>query len=260
MKILLLIFLIIISFVNPAQSQVMKVSCQEDDNSPYQIGQGQFIDWRKPGITLELLKMTFAKLHIDVQFDRVPWQRGLIELRNGNIDALIDASYSEDRLQNGVYPTTKDGKVDSSKKTCSLAYVLYAHKNTIIQWDGTKFTNWNDYIGAPRGFSIVNDLKKLGIKVQEVDSTFQLMEMLLKDRFKVIATLEFPGDMYLEKFTNKGDDIVKINPPLVIKDYYLMISHQFFKKNPKISEDIWNTLAEIRESKEFSEIIIKYFE
>ena len=82
-------------------------------------------------------------------------------------------------------------------------------------------------IGAQLGFSIVDDLKKLGAPVKESRPTKQLMEMLMFERIIGLATFEFVGDAYLRKFPDMFQKIVKVDPPLKRKAYYLMLSHPF---------------------------------
>ena len=43
--------------------------------------------------------------------------------------------------------------------------------------------------------------------------------------------------------------IVRIEPPLKTKPYYLMLSREFKAANPELAEQIWNAIGELREEK-----------
>ncbi|MBF0227110.1 MAG: hypothetical protein HQK76_16825 [Desulfobacterales bacterium] len=98
----------------------------------------------------------------------------------------------------------------------TIAYVLYKLKGSPLQWDETTKTlsGIKQNIGAPRGYSIVDDLKKWNIPVEESPSTYNDFQKLLKDRLDGVAALELAGDFYLKK-DSKFNDIEKVSPPLL---------------------------------------------
>ena len=82
--------------------------------------------------------------------------------------------------------------------------------------------------------------------------------MLLNKRVHAVAAQTVTGDFLLQSQENKfGKSIVKDPIPLVKKPYYLMISKSFQKKHPKLTEQIWNKIKEIRE-KNLEKLILKY--
>ncbi|MCP4346774.1 MAG: transporter substrate-binding domain-containing protein [Desulfobacterales bacterium] len=247
-------------FADDVRSESLKVKFvyQYSGNYPFQTGEGT-IDWKKPGIAVELLLLLGKKLDIDIEFSRVPWKRGLHELKKGQKDGLFNASFKKKRLEYGVYPM-KDGVADQNRKSYSNSYVLYKIKGSPVQWNGKAFSNLNGPIVATRGFSILDDLIKMGIKVRETNSTLVSLRILSRGRVKGIAALELAGDYLLDKNKEDFSNIEKVLPPIKTKPYYLMLSHQFIKKNPKIAEEIWNTVRDVRESEEFKQVTGKYFQ
>ncbi len=233
---------------------------EDKHNFPFYMDKGTEINWKKPGVSIEMLKLVESKLNITVQFARQPWKRCKIELQNGRVDGIFNASFKPERIKIGVYPT-KNGKVDPSRRITTITYVLYTLKDSLLRWDAKnkKIYNVTGNIGAPYGYSIADDLIKWGIPVEESSTTYTDFQKLIRDRVDGVAALELAGDFYLKKYPDRFKDIKKISPPLVTKPYYLMLSHQFVKKYPQLSEKIWNALAEIR-VKEFNKIIQKYFQ
>jgi len=237
----------------------IKFAYQYSSNYPFQTGEGNEIDWEKPGIAVELLMLAGEKMNIDIEFIRLPWKRGLHELKFGRIDGLFNASFKTERLEFGVYPM-KEGVVDQHRRSYTNSYVLYKVKGTPIQWDGKTFHNLTRSIGATRGFSIVDDLIKQGIRVEEANSTSQNFERLINGRIDGVAALELDADYIVETYKDKFSNIEKAQPPLVTKPYYLLLSHQFVKMYPELAEEIWNTIAVVRESEEFKQRTQKYFQ
>lgn len=237
----------------------VKFAYQYSSNYPFQTGDG-VIDWEKPGIAVELFILVDKKLdNVDIEFIRLPWNRGLHELKFGRIDGLFSASFKTERLEFGVYPM-KDEAVDESRRNYSNSYSLYKLRSSPVQWDGETFHHLTRAIGATRGFSIVDDLKKQKIRVEEANNTLQNFERLLGGRIDGVAALELDADYILETHTEKFSHIEKVEPPIITKPYYLMLSHQFVKKHPELAEKIWNTIAVVRESEEFKQRTQKYFQ
>jgi polar amino acid transport system substrate-binding protein len=72
-----------------------------------------------------------------------------------------------------------------------------------------------------------------------------------------VATLEKVGDYYAQQ--SPGRTIVKTGPPLARKEYYLLVSHQFFQKHPELVSRIWRALAAIRDEDQDA-ILVKYLD
>jgi polar amino acid transport system substrate-binding protein len=160
----------------------------------------------------------------------------------------------------GAYPM-KNGEIDSSRRITTISYFLYKNKSTPIQWDddSKKILHLKGKVCAPLGYSIVNNLKNWGIPVIEKTRCYDCFALVsLKNPLvSCVATLEFDGDSYLHMDDNRIKNIEKVNPPLIRKPYYLMLSHQFVRIHPALAEKIWDTIAIIREN-EFNKIMEKY--
>ncbi len=250
-------FFTLLAFDAYARPEQMLLAYQNTTNYPFQTGHGDVINMQKPGIAVELIMLAASKLDLKVKLMRVPWKRGLHMLQHGKIDGLFNASFKPERLQYGLYPL-KDGRIDPSRKSYSNTYVLYKHKGSPVTWNGKILFNLEQPIGAPLGFSIIGDLEKMGIKVEETVSTKTNFSKLARGRIDGVAALESAGDFLLALYHAEFSNIVKLHPPLKSKPYYLMLSHQFVKKNQKFSEKLWDTIAITRDSTEFKKCSLKY--
>ncbi len=252
--IMLLLLLSNLYAVNPS---ILTIVCEDQEDFPYVLGQGSTVLKDNPGAVVEALRILEKQMGIKLNIVRVPWRRALeMELKNGHADALFHASYRKDREEFGVYPM-KAGVVDENRKLFATTYSFYRIKDSGIEWDGKELKNFNGLIDAPRGYSIVQDLKSMSYKVDESVSTQNGFQKLLADRVQLVAALEFTGDYFLENNPDWAKRIEKIEKPIVVKAYYLMFSHKFYKENKAFAELIWDNLAKIRDT-EFDKLMLKY--
>jgi len=132
-------------------------------------------------------------------------------------------------------------------------YSLYRLKGSSVAWDGKNFINVNGIIGAQTSFSIVDKLKKdFGLTVDDsVKSVDENFNKLLKKRIVGAVLQTSAADFVLENSPKFKDKIEKVEPPVEYKAYYIMLSYDFIKKYPDIAKKFWQTIQEVRESKEF---------
>ena len=256
-KILLSLFILAISLT--AQAEItFTVAYENKVQFPYYMGETAKVLAEKPGAAVELVKLIESKVPgLKVELKRYPWKRCLSELEQGNASGAFNASYKEKRLKFGAYPL-KSGSVDTDRRLTTIAYHFYKKKGSEFSWNGKAASGATMSIGAPRGYSIVSDLKKLGLKVTEANSTKANLKKLIAGRVSAVALQEVTGDYFL-KDNAQFNDLEKVQPPLKTKPYYLMISNQFKAKHPKIAEQIWNAVAELREDK-LQKLTEKYFQ
>ena len=240
-----------------AQAPVLTLACEDKTDYPNVLGSGTEIDARHPGACIEFVTQLGNSLGLKVTLRRLPWRRALeLELRNGTIDGLFPVSYRKDREPFGVWPQ-KDGKADDTRSMFASSYFFYKLKASPLQWDGKVLANLRGSIGASRGYSIVEDLKQMGCDVQESDDMQKDLKRLAQGRLEAIAGLEAAQDFLLENSPELGKDIVKLQPPISTKAYFLVLSHAFVARNPDLAQRIWDKCRELRE-KELPKILKKY--
>jgi len=226
-------------------------------NPPFYLGK-RAIDWNKPGITLELLKRLEKKLNIIINFNRIPWARGIAMVKNNSADGIFHASFSKERLKTGVYPMNK-GEPDITRQLMTQSYYLYKRKESTLSWDGKSFGHLRGSLGAILGYSVVSDLKKMNIKVEEVSTQLSNLRKLVVGRIEGVAGLGAMNDIIIKTHPDEFREIVKVPLPIKTKSFYLMLSHKFVSENSELAEAIWNEIRNIRETGEYGEIAKKYF-
>ena len=243
------------SFLAHAETE-FTVAFEDKAQFPYYMGDTSTVLADKPGATVELIKRLESKIPgLKVVFERCPVKRCLNDLETGAIDALFNLSFKKSRLTMGAYPW-KDGSVDTDRKLTTINYSFYKKKGTDFAWDGKNVSGTVKKVGAPAGYSIVGDLKKMGLSVSEASSTERNMKKLIAGRVSAVALQDTKGDIIIK--TPEFSSIEKVKTPIKAKPYYLVLSNQFKDKNTAMAEKIWNALAELRE-KEFDKITEKYY-
>ncbi|MBU3915967.1 transporter substrate-binding domain-containing protein [bacterium] len=254
---LLISFFLIVA--NQLYALDLTIACENKADFPSITGNSDEVLKEKPGMSVEAVRLLEKKLNIKITIERLPWKRCLYELEQGKVDGVFTASFKEERKQFGRFPE-KNGQVDVSRRFTSASYALYRLKGTAVSFDGTDFHNITGNVGAPSGYSIVDDLKKKGLSIDEGPSTEKDLMKLVAGRLQGVAALEMTGDFYLSTRKELGQKIEKVLPLIVMKPYYFMLSHQLYKRDPQLAEKIFDTLAEIREDPDFKKGLEKYLE
>lgn len=230
---------------------------QDVDNFPYEVGENETVNAQTPGLSIELLQLVAQRLQIFFEFKRLPWKRCFIELQKGTVDGVFSASFKPERLAFGAYPMQADA-VDASRRIYTMSYMLYVPTGSALRWDGNAFAPPPKKIAVIRGYSVIDDLSKMGIPVEEVKNSYVALKWLNSGMFDAAALLELSGDAALAAHTDELSRIEKLPIPLITRDYYLMLSRQRIEQSPKLAEDIWNAMKVVRESEEFQRIVQQY--
>ncbi len=209
-------------------------------------------------ILFQILEKSFP--NVVFEYRPVPWKRCFNEMKEGVSDGCFSASYNEERNEFGVYPKT-DNVLDETKRLYSLSYNLYIHKDylSVVSNEGLKINGLPEkaQISAPSGWSIEKDLKEQGYSLDMSSSDIETnFKKVSNKRIFGFAVLSAIGDEFLK--TSKIKDVASLAKPLVSKNYYLMFSHQFVKKNSELAKNIWKKIEEIRESTEFKKLSKEY--
>ncbi|MDY0164618.1 transporter substrate-binding domain-containing protein [Desulfobotulus sp.] len=245
-----------------ANAVEMTIAYENKEQPPYYMGNSDEVISPRPGVSVEMVKMLEERIPgLSIRLVRYPWRRCTVSLGENLVDGIFNASYSKERLVIGWYPTkdhSHDGLEDTDRRIATITYSLYTLKDSKLGWDGKIFSGVHGNIGAPLGYSVVNDLRKLNVPVEEAPSTVNNLDKLLMGRVAAVALQDVTADKIIRN-NSKYADIVKVNPPFLSKHYYLMLSHNFVKANPDLAQKIWDELKDIRNTS-FDKIAENYSE
>jgi polar amino acid transport system substrate-binding protein len=258
LSLVFLVAILILCLAKPIPAETsFHIVYADKENPPRIMGNGSSIDWLKPGITPELLKMVEDRVGVQFKFSRAPWKRCLHMLKQGLADATFHASYKPARAEYGVYPT-QGNALDSTRAIYKNSYVLYVLKESNILWDGKTITNATRPIGAQLSFAIADDLRQMGYRVEEERNVTLNLDKLVAGRISAYAEIESIVDNTIAANKKKYEMIKKLYPPIREKVYYLLISKAFAKEHPKITEAIWDSIRDVQQTDDYKKIIEKY--
>lgn len=210
---------------------------------PYKLGDAT-LPATRPGVAVELLQRAAANCDISMRIKLLPGARMLKELESGDLDAAGMLSYTAERAAYAAYPL-QNGKPNEAQRLATLSYVLYARQGHRLLWDGNTLQGLTRKVGTNLGWSINLDLERLGIPAEPVSSVEQNFMKLQAGRIDAYATHEPLGDSYLSR--HDGLNLVKLQPPLVAKPYYLIFSRSYAARNPALASCLWRQVGTLRD-------------
>lgn len=226
-----------------AHAQNIKLCHDDADSRPWLIKDAK-------GLNIVLVEAAAAKANAQLEIIALPWKRCLGAVEDKSIDGAIAASYKDERAKFAVYPTSGD-KPDVNRRLHTEEYSLYRAKGSNVSWDGSKFSNLTGSIGAQRGYSIIDNLKNWGAKVDEGGALPKdNIKKLVGGQVQAVALTSEEGDQ-LSKTPDFSGKLEKVTPPLIQKQYFVIFGKEFYSKNQPMVDSIWTNIASIRESKDY---------
>lgn len=244
---------LLFSFIMVAENRPEKLMFAHEDKNAYP---WVFYDEGTKtcvGLDIILFEILGKELDIEIEYEKFPWSRCLMEMKTGEVDGVFASSYKKYRLEYGLYPK-KDGSLDEDRRLHESGYSLYVLKDSKIDYIDGEMVNVDKAVGVQRGFSIKDDLEKLGLLVDDgtADPVAQMRKLIYGRVSAVALQSERAEKILLNKdFKNKIKKLKIDEKCFKEKAYFLMLSKKFVKMYPEFSKQIWDTVKEIRESKEF---------
>lgn len=238
--------------------KVIQVATTSEDIFPNLMGDKLELDAEKPGLAVEVLRLVEQNIDVKFQYKRLPYRRAIVNLKQGKMDAFIYANYSPELEESGVYPK-QNNKLDVDRRLLTERWNLYQMHSSPFVWNGNP-TPEMGRVGAVVGAAITKDLEADGIYVESTKQLLSSFLKMTKGRVDLVAAVDLNGDYLLKSNPENLANVVKLEPELAKKYYYMLFSQQFYHEYPQYSEIIWNTISEMRESVEFWERIDRYFE
>ncbi|MEW5736205.1 MAG: transporter substrate-binding domain-containing protein [Thermodesulfobacteriota bacterium] len=256
------ILVLLAIFCPPAsgeENHTVLFALEDRDNFPYYLTNGAGLSPYTPGTAVELLTLTCKKLGVKAKFVRMPWNRCKNSLKYGSVDGIFMASYAPEKRTLGLFPM-KAGRPDPDKRMALLPFAVYKKKSSNLIWNGGYFNKGEVRVGAPLGYAIVDEMRAMGLDVDESPDTEHNFKKLLLDRLDAVIAPELAGDQVLKKNPKEFAGIVKMDKPFATKPYYLMLSRQFSRREPDLAARFWDVMEQVRESKEYRDLARKYLE
>jgi len=96
------------------------------------------------------------------------------------------------------------------------------------------------------GWSVSEELSKIGVKVEEVKTHKQNLDKLKLGRIEAFVGPEEVIDYLIS--TNEYKNIEKMKKPFSEKPYFVIFNKKFKEKNSDIIEKLWDKIGVIRDA------------
>lgn len=226
-----------------ANTKVINLCVDNNDWTPFAfIAKGKV-----QGIFVDLMRGGAEKAGYKVNFKAMPWDVCLNQVKGGNLDGGVPASYKADRAEFMYYPDDAATNNDSKWAVGKADYVVLvkvASKDGNYEYEGDPKT-LPQPIFVPRSYSVADDLKKLGLQVStnaRYDEV-NLYQLLQSSGGSAVAAGVAVNSILENKFFAGKFKISRQS--YTTKTYYMPMGKS--AKIPKADmEKIWNGIAELR--------------
>lgn len=238
----LLITLLPLVMQSASAAVPLRLVLNDQRSPPYLLGDGTELE-NPPGLVVELVQQAAQACDVSLQVERQSSLRQLQSLRNGSADAVPLLSYNAERAQYARYPL-RHGRPDPHYRLTTLSYSFYVRKGSRVGWDGKRLANYRGQVGTDLGWSVVGDLARLGIAVENAVGVAANLAKLRLGRIDVYAAQDVLVAAHLQ-----GDHgLVALRPAIVTKDYYLPFSQQFSLQYGHVVQCMWQQIAGQRDA------------
>lgn len=223
----------------PAMREI--VLCFEDSDIP---------PWRlrnHTGQNFRLLDAVAADVGVRFVYRALPWRRCQSALAAGRVDGAFANSYTPERRTMGVYPP---GDVpESTYRMFTDGFVLVRRRGDAVHHVDGRIVGLVGPVGSQAGYSIVDDLRRKGVTVDEGSpDPIALLRKLADGRVGAAAV----GISKMRELEASGDPVISrveaLPEPLARKDYFLIISHRLHTAEPAFVQSLWDAIAARRDA------------
>lgn len=233
-----LLLLLLLAPAQAAGEKVLRVCMTDVPHAP----------WRMPaedglvsgaGLDFDLLKQFEQRSGWTVQRDLASGRRCMVELQLGRFDATVGLSYSEERAAYLRYPM-RNQQPDARLALRQDSYSLYHRPGFALQWDGSQLRLPEGVsVDVQSGQSVARDLRQLGATVQERGRQAQQLLQWLKRGESQAVALQTSEAEALRARDPSLSRLVRVQPPLVVKPYFVVFSKRFAQSHEAELPGLW---------------------
>ena len=220
------------------------IAYEDKAQFPYYLGDSQAIPER-PGVAVEMVQALQEVLpDTRIELRRYPWKRCLVLLENGRVDAIFNASYTPAHSRFGQYPSIDDSPHDPEYRLTNISYHWYRD----IDNDRAEPPTPSSDVAAPSGYSVTNLLKSLGYRPSMPESSYSALRMVTAGYVQAAALQTVTGDRLIQQ-KPELNQLVRVEPAITEKPYYLLFSKTFYDRYPELTEQLWQEIRRQREQR-----------
>ncbi|OZG71121.1 hypothetical protein BTA51_22340 [Hahella sp. CCB-MM4] len=234
-----------------SQTALALTVCYEEGVSyPYSLGRAA-LKQTQGGIVVDMLRQAAVHHHLILELRAWPWKRCLQSLQNNEVDGAFAIIWSAERDEIAVFP-----KENYSPETPPLGkyrlwraqYPFFVNRSGEIHWDGNQISGYRFGFAAPAGYIAQQKLMRSGLHVSgelDLDTAFRMINLNRLDGYVIETAI----GLHRLREMGLADQIITLPIPYMSADWYLAFSRGYFKEHRNTAWQIWQTLAEIRQTR-----------
>lgn len=237
--------------VSAVDARTFQVCSDENYWYPFTFTQGGQV----AGLHVDIITQAMSHLGHQIVFKPLPWQRCLEEAKAGRFDAVATASYKPERAEFLVYPDDATSAKKSKWAVSQVEYIVVTPVAAGYQYGGDAKA-LPPPVRIPRGYSVADELKKLGVSVDDgAAGDEQNFAKLMRDGKGSVVTLPEIAEKQLKKPAYAGKLAVSTTP-YTTKSYFLPFA-KAAAVTPDDMKKVWAEIAKVRDAK-LAELAAKY--
>ena len=207
------------------------------------------------GIHIDLVAQALGNLGHSATFTPLPWKRCLFLAKQGDIDAVVSASYKPERSAYLIYPPDAATHPLSRWRITQVDYAIVVPYDCNYKFDG-KISGLPEPVRVPLGYAIADDLRKQGLTVHTSVDTRLCIRQLAQSGRGVVVTPSLNARYFMQNKTFR--EKLKILPdPLISKSYFMVFARSSEKADLAVITSIWNEIERLRNDTVYLEKVFK---
>lgn len=201
------------------------------------------------GLLLELIQSAAQQADLHIEFQRQPWKRCILQLEQGQSDGIFAVIWQADRDSWGQFPgrdAQTNAPVQRSYRLWQVDYPIISRNGGPLAWNGTQFSGLKNGLSAPLGYIANQRLESLGALAKFSYKVEVALKMVAVDRLDGYVLERQTARTYLRKL-GLQTQLGFLPEPLLKADWYLPLSHQFYRDHPELAQRFWQALSDQRE-------------
>jgi polar amino acid transport system substrate-binding protein len=185
-----------------------------DDTPPYVFKE----DGEYKGLIVDIIKESFSRMEIDYAMEAIPFNRTMIQLKEGTLDVGTDIFIKPEREEFLYYPVDYPLAV--------YPYTLFKLKSTEFDFSGNPEELIPYKLGYVRGYSLGEYDKYVvdeRFRFSESKSPEANMNLLINGRVDFVIDVKSTGESVIEKL-GLEDEIEAVLPPINSNASYIAFS------------------------------------
>jgi polar amino acid transport system substrate-binding protein len=239
-------------------AEVLRLCYEAEDSLPFW---GVGADSHAPGqgLLLDLIQSAAKQANLHLELQRQPWKRCIWQLQQGLSDGIFAAIWQPERDAWGQFPgrdTQSNTPVQRDYRLWQVDYPIIVRKGSSLEWNGKQFSGMQNGLSAPLGYVANQQLADLGVLVKPTYNAEKALKLIALGRLDGYVLERQIAHTHIRNLGLQAQ-LGLLAKPLFSADWYLPLSHQFYRLHPQTAQRFWRALGEQREARS-AELTARY--